>query len=169
MFFMGSWLCLHCEDLVLLLHLATGLHCPAPALESGCGVLVTQLGSVSWVCGLYESVCSCVSGIWGLCGCGFMSWDPGVKGSPSVSGVKWLAFSVHGLAWVVGTVLGLEPGSGVQILVLGLLRGPGSGLQGLSLSLASGVCEVMVTGSNSMPAGVLELGCGEDGNFIWCK
>ena len=49
---MGSWLCLHCEDSVLLLHVATGLYCPAPTLECGCGVLVTHLGSVSRVCGL---------------------------------------------------------------------------------------------------------------------
>ena len=88
----------------------------------------------------------------------------------SASGVMCLAFRVHGLAWVMGTVLGLGPGSGVQLLVLGLLRGPGSGLQGLcsvlSLSVASGICEVMVIGSNSMPAGVLELGCGEEGD---CK
>ena len=69
-----------------------------------------------------------------------------------------------------GDSLGLEPGSGVQLLVLGLLWGPGSGLQGLcsvlSLSVASGICEVMVIGSNSMPAGVLELGCGEEGNVM---
>ena len=70
---MGSWLCLQCEDLVLLLHLATGLHCPAPALESDCGVLVTHLGSVSWVCGR-GWICVCVSGIWSLCGYGFVSW-----------------------------------------------------------------------------------------------
>ena len=57
---MGSWLCLHCEDSVLLLHLAAGLHCPAPALESDCGVLVTHLGSVSWVSGLGLDLCLCV-------------------------------------------------------------------------------------------------------------
>ena len=51
-FFIDRWLCLHWEDSVLLLRLATGLHCPAPTLESGCGVLVTDLGSVSRVCGL---------------------------------------------------------------------------------------------------------------------
>ena len=54
---MGSWLCLHCEDSVLLLHLATGLHCPDVTLECGCGVLVTDLGSVSWVCGLRLNLC----------------------------------------------------------------------------------------------------------------
>ena len=54
MFFIDRWLCLHWEDSVLLLHwhLATVLHCPAPTLECGCGILVTDLGSVSRVCGL---------------------------------------------------------------------------------------------------------------------
>ena len=70
----------------------------------------------------------------------------------------------------MGTVLGLRPESGVQLLVLGLLRGPGSGLQGLcsvlSLSVASGICAVVVIGCNSMAAGVPELGCGEEGD---CK
>ena len=65
----------------------------------------------------------------------------------------------------MGTVLGLGLGSGVQLLLLGLLWGTGSGLQGLcsvlSLSVASGVCQVMVIGSNSMAAGVPELVCGE--------
>ena len=96
--------------------------------------------------------------------------EPGVQGSLSVSGVQCLAFRVHGLTWVVGIFLGLGLGSGVQLLVLGLLWGPGSGLQGLcsvlSLSVPSRICEVMVTGSNSMPAGVPELGCGEEGNFM---
>ena len=31
--------------------------------------------------------------------------------------------------------------------------------------MPSRICEVMITGSNSMPAGVPELGCGEEGNF----
>lgn len=92
----------------------------------------------------------------------------GVQRLSSVSGVWGLVFRVHGLAWVVGTVLGLGQVSGVQLLVLGLPWVPGSGVQGLcqvlSLSVASGVCEVMVTGSNSMPAGFPELGCGEEGN-----
>ena len=57
---MGSWLCLHWEDSVLLLHVATGLHCPAVTLECGCGVLVTDLRSVSWVCGLGLDLCLCV-------------------------------------------------------------------------------------------------------------
>ena len=96
--------------------------------------------------------------------------EPGVQGSLSVSGVECLAFRVHDLTWVVGTVLGLGPGCGVQLLVLGLLRGPGSGLQGLcpvlSLSVASGICEVMFIGFNSMPAGVPELGCGDEGNVM---
>ena len=96
--------------------------------------------------------------------------EPGVQGSLSVSGVECLAFRVHDLTWVVGTVLGSGPGCGVQLLVLGLLWGPGSGLQGLcsvlSLSVAPGVCQVMVIGSNSMPAGVPELGCGEEGNVM---
>ena len=51
--------------------------------------------------------------------------EPGVQGSLSVSGVECLAFRVHDLTWVVGMVLGLGPGCGVQLLVLGLLRGPG--------------------------------------------
>ena len=59
--------------------------------------------------------------------------DPGVQSSLSVSGVQWLAFSVHGLAWVVGTVLGLGQRSGIQLLVLGLLQAPGSRLQGLCM------------------------------------
>ena len=43
---------------------------------------------------------------------------------------------------------------------------PPSGLCSvLSLSVASGICAVMVIGSNSMAAGVPELGCGEEGNF----
>ena len=96
--------------------------------------------------------------------------EPGVQGSLSVSGVECLAFRVHDLTWVVGMVLGLGPGCGVQLLVLGLLWGPGSGPKGLcsvlSLSVASGICEVMVIGSNSMPAGVPELGCGEEGNVM---
>ena len=96
--------------------------------------------------------------------------EPGVQGSLSVSGVECLAFRVHDLTWVVGMVLGLGPGCGVQLLVLGLLWGPGSGPKGLwsvlSLSVASGICEVIVIGSNSMPAGVPELGCGEEGNVM---
>ena len=96
--------------------------------------------------------------------------EPGVQGSLSVSGVQCLAFRVHDLTWVVGTVLGLGPGCGVQLLVLGLLRGPGSGPKGLcsvlSLSVATGICEVMVIGSNSTPAGVPELGFGEEGNVM---
>ena len=96
--------------------------------------------------------------------------EPGVQGSLLVSGVECLAFRVHDLTWVVGTVLGLGPGCGVQLLVLGLLWGPGSGPKGLcsvlSLSVASGICEVMVIGSNSVPAGVPELGCGEEGNVM---
>ena len=184
---MGSWFCLHCEDSVLLLHLATGLHCPAPALESGCGDLVTDLDSVSrvWRPGV-ESVCGCMSGIWGFFRYGFVSWvgmwgpcaalAPGsdvqnlVSRVLSASGVMCLAFRVHGLAWVMGTVLGLGLGSGVQLLLLGLLWGTGSGLQGLcsvlSLSMASGMCAVTVIGSNSMAAGVPGLGCGEEGNVI---
>ena len=51
--------------------------------------------------------------------------EPGVQGSLSVSGVQCMAFRVHDLTWVVGTVLRLGPGCGVQLLVLGLLRGPG--------------------------------------------
>ena len=51
--------------------------------------------------------------------------EPGVQGSLSVTGVECLAFRVHDLTWVVGMVLGLGPGCGVQLLVLGLLRGPG--------------------------------------------
>ena len=95
------------------------------------------------------------------------TWCPGF----SVSlWCECLVFRVNGLAWVMGTVLGLGLGSGVQLLLLGLLWGPGSGLQGLcsvlSLSVAPGVCQVMVIGSNSMPAGVPELGCGEEGNVM---
>ena len=59
--------------------------------------------------------------------------EPGVQGSLSVSGVQCLAFRVHDLTWVVGTVLGLGPGCGVQLLVLGLLQAPGSRLQGLCM------------------------------------
>ena len=51
--------------------------------------------------------------------------EPGVQGSLSVSGVQCMAFRIHDLTWVVGMVLGLGPGCGVQLLVLGLLRGPG--------------------------------------------
>ena len=80
-------------------------------------------------------------GVWGPCA----ALAPGsdvqnlVSRVLSASGVMCLAFRVYGLAWVMGTVLGLGPGSGVQLLVLGLLRGPGSGLQGLYLGPES-VC-----------------------------
>ena len=40
--------------------------------------------------------------------------EPGVQGSLSVSGVECLAFRVHDLTWVVGTVLGLGPGCGEE-------------------------------------------------------
>ena len=59
--------------------------------------------------------------------------DSGVQSSLSVSGVQWLAFSVHGLSWVVGTVLGLGRRSDIQLLVLARLQGPGSRLQGLCM------------------------------------
>ena len=52
--------------------------------------------------------------------------EPGVQGSLTVSGVQCMAFRIHDLTWVVGMVLGLGPGCGVQLLVLGLLLGPGS-------------------------------------------
>lgn len=30
-------------------------------------------------------------------------------------------------------------------------------------------CQLMVISSNSMPAGIPQLGCGDEGNCIWCK
>ena len=52
-------------------HLAARVHCLAPTLESGCGVLVTDLGPLSAVCGLGLNLFGYGSRIWGLFGCGF--------------------------------------------------------------------------------------------------
>ena len=93
--------------------------------------------------------------------------EPGVQGSLSVSGVQCMAFRIHDLTWVVGTVWDWGRGvgfsfwfwvcSGVQVWTQGPVFCPDS---------VCGICEVMVIGSNSMPAGVPELGCGEEGNVM---
>ena len=57
--------------------------------------------------------------------------EPGVQGSLSVSGVQCLVLQGQWSVLGCGDSLGLGPGSGIQLLVLGLLQGPGSGLQGL--------------------------------------
>ena len=138
---------LHCENLVQLLHLATGVQYLAPSPESGYVSLFHLQALWSGV----ESVFSCMPGIWGPFGCAFMSW-------------------VH----VWGPCAALALGSGVRNLVSGI-QGPLStfefGAQGLrsSLALKSGVYQPMVIVSNSTPIGVSTLGHSEEGNCIQCK
>ena len=95
------------------------------------------------------------------------TWCPGF----SVS--LWCQLSgIQGPWSDLGCGDGFGIGAGVWGSAFGSGSAPGSrfGPKGLcsvlSLSVASGICEVMVIGSNSMPAGVPELGYGEEGNVM---
>ena len=111
---------------------------------------------MSWVC------------VWGLCATlalGSDVWNlvSRVLCQSLVSSVWHLRLMVLPGSWgqfgIGAAIWGSAFGSG---------SAPGSRFwsPGLVSVLASGVCELMVIGSNSMAAGVPELGCGEEGNVI---
>ena len=73
MFFMGSWLCLHLRtwfsSCIWQLGSIVQLQLWSVAVGSWLQICVLSPGSVAW-----GWICVCVSGIWRLCGCGFVSW-----------------------------------------------------------------------------------------------
>ena len=103
-------------------------------------IWVPSPGSVAW-----GWICVCVSGIWRLCGCGFVSWVCvwGPCAALALGSDVWnlvsrvLCQSLVSSVWhsrlmvLLGSFgqFGIRARSGVQLLVLGLLRGTGSGLR----------------------------------------
>ena len=142
------------------LHLAAVVQCPASALESGYEVFVTDLSSISRLCGLvsnlYSAVCLGSGSLWvwlyvlgscvgSVCSSGSRVWC-------KRSGI-WHSGSV-----VCFWVWGLE--SEVQILAQDPLWSPGFTVQALcprsNLALKSDVCQplVIVTATRSFQVGV---------------